>query len=229
MSAAAPNILWLDLLGVLAIISTLLCASIVLTINNNNKNEYFQNEVIQSLYSVILQIPMLSLTLFDPLISKIMGIENYVDYNIILKITNGVFLFLFSKMQLDVIKNDKFNIDLKFFSSLSFLLLISIFICSFFYGQISVFIQCCILSLLINIVSIVVRVHLRFDKIRPKFAIFTASMTFIYSGLTFVFFVEDIYFENYAVAIAAFIVFGSLPILWHSFRGKYLNARGTDF
>jgi hypothetical protein len=229
LSAAAPNILWLDMLGVFAITCTLLSASIALTMNTFNKNEDFKNEFTQSLYSVLLQIPMLSLTLFDPLISKIMGLENYLDYSIILKITNGVFLLLFSKMQLDVIKNDKFDIDLKFFSYLSFLLLIFIIINSFFYGIISVFIQCCILSFLINIVSIVVRVHLRFDKIRPKFAIFSVSTTFIYSVLTFGMFFGDIYFENYAAVIAAFIVVGSLPILWHSFGGKYLNARGTDF
>lgn len=229
LSATAPNILWLDLPQVLAITCALLCVTMVMSNNTSNKSELKSYKFTQSMYSIILQIPMLSLTLFDPMISRIMGLQEYVDYAISLKIANGIFLLLFSHLQLNVLQNDRPNVNLKITSGLSFLLLVLISINSLFYGFTSVFIQCCILSIIINLVSIIVRIHLRFEAINLKFALFTTSILFIYLGLTYGLYLKKINFENYAVVIAAFIVSGSLPLLWRAFRGPDVNTRVAGF
>ncbi|MCC5610833.1 hypothetical protein LC612_29830 [Nostoc sp. CHAB 5834] len=224
LSAAVPNILWLDLWVVVAIAVGLLGVTMKMAKDIATSNEQTSYDFGQSLYSIALQIPLLSLTLFDPMIAKIMGLQAYVDYAILLKIANGVFLLLFSHLQLNILQNDNNNINLRLISFLSFVLLILISIISMLHGTVSVFVQCCILSLIINLVSIIVRIHLRFENAKAVFALFTLSVVLLYSGTTYSLSVRNVRFENYAAVIAAFIVVASLPLLWRAARGIKSNV-----
>lgn len=224
LSATVPNILWLDLWVVMAIAVGLLGVTMKMAKDIASSNEQTSYKFGQSFYSIALQIPLLSLTLFDPMIAKIMGLQAYVDYAILLKIANGIFLLLFSHLQLNILQNDNNNVNLRLVSFSSFILLIAISINSMFDGIISVFIQCCILSLIINLVSIIVRIHLRFENAKLVFAFFTASIVSVYSGMTYGLSISNIRFENYAVVIAAFMVIASLPLLWRAARGIKTNV-----
>lgn len=228
LSAIAPNILWLDLPKVLGIASALICVTLVMSTNVANKNTEKSLKLKQSIYSIVLQMPMLSLTLFDPMISQIMGIQAYVDYAISLKITNGIFLLLFSHIQLEVLQNDRFDINLKTASYFVIFMTIAICINSLFIGTLSVFIQCIILSIIINILSVIVRYHLRFETIKSEIAVFVGIAELIYFIITYALYISNIKIENYAVAIALFIVFASFPLLFRSFRRPDINTRTTN-
>jgi hypothetical protein len=223
LSATVPNILWLDLWVVTAIAIALLGVTMKMAKDIATSNERTSYEFRQSFYSIALQIPLLSLTLFDPMIAKIMGLSAYVDYAILLKIANGIFLLLFSHLQLNILQNDTNSVNLRLVSFSSFILLIIMLINSMFHGLISVFIQCCILSLIINLVSIIVRIHIRFEDGKLAFAYFSASIVFLYSALTYGLSISNIRFENYAVVIAAFMVVASLPLLLRAARGIKTN------
>jgi hypothetical protein len=167
IALAAPQVLWVDGITTFAVAALLSGINLVLARAQPIQGEA-EDKLAQSIsgmfYSVLLQAPLLSVTLYDPFIAKIVGSKLYVDYAIYLKIFNGIFVFIFAKAQLDILTQQSYEFDSKKLRAYIFALLAICIIVAFFNNVIALIVQCIILALSVNLISIFVRSHLLFEN-----------------------------------------------------------------
>nr|WP_314898204.1 hypothetical protein [uncultured Flavobacterium sp.] len=221
ISFLSPQLLWINdffLVGILIMQ--------IIIYNNLSKEEIstdgrtlFNRDI---LISLCMQAPLLITSLFDPLLIDVIGNDIYQRYVMVLKITNGIALFAFAKIQLDVLYGEFNEVVLKkwiIYSNVFFILILGL---SFIHNQIALGMQILFYSILININSLVIRANLKNRKnnlaiiIKPLVSIIIYLLFFIlpFKGFRLEYYfipvislsylvliIPDFNFENYKVMI----------------------------
>lgn len=119
-----------------------------------------KSSLIGPLKTLLMQSPFIILPMFDVLLVKSISIDYYVKYSAISKFTNGIALFLFSRLQMGILDGLIPNIPKKIFLFAQ-VCVVLISIATLFIGDVmQIFIMCCVLSLQINLASMYARIYI---------------------------------------------------------------------
>jgi hypothetical protein len=226
IGVAAPQILWINEVGIYFI--SLLLSLINMTLAYGNTRAVakgVKNTVAQSLYSVFLQASLLSVTLFDPIIVKIIGSGAYIDYAVLLKIFNGIFVFAFSKVQMDIMTMKAYEIDRRRYQIYLTCLVTLIMIFAISSSYIAMAVQCALLALVINIISIFVRIHLLFEEGSVKYVGYSAAAFAAHILLVANFLAYGYTLYTYVPIMVMFLVLASWPALSSNGEQGFLRPR----
>lgn len=140
---------------------------------------------------------------FDPLLIEAIGKDTYKQYILILKITNGIALFCFAKIQLEILYGEIEQKNLKKWKFYIWLVLSLILCISFLKIKYGFFFQILFYSVLVNIISLVVRYNLKNNNnnllllIKPFI-----SILIYYSFLKLP--LDKIIFQNFFISVISF-------------------------
>jgi hypothetical protein len=213
-SIIAPQILWCNIFIIYIILALLSLLNICLASLNPVKFELAARSTLtQSLYSVFLQAPLLSIGLFDPAIVKIVGTTAYVDYAVFFRICSGAGVFLFSKIQLDIVTAEKYHFNQSLLRNIIAMICVLCFLLCFVNNIISLILQCMLLSLLINIISIFVRTHLLFGQFNLHHVLYCAFGFLFHISICAYLVLQGIQLYTYVPVIVVFLLLASWPAI----------------
>jgi hypothetical protein len=213
LSIVVPHILWLDWASMITLAATLVVISAIFSKYDSDTLASAELTPGASLYSIILQLPALSLTLFDPIVAKLLGQSAYVDYSLALKISNGIVLFLFAGAQLKVLIEEKNSFDQRSMSVWAGVFYLCIFLLSPVEGQIILFFQCVAVSVIINLTSLIIRIHLRFGDMNTYIYFHTIVVTMAYAVILNFMSDREANIPQYVPILATFIIASSFPLM----------------
>lgn len=198
-----PQLLWVNIPSLILILLFQLGFYNLLSIKKKNDGD-FQGLLSKDVFlSIFMQAPLMITSFFDPLLIEAIGKDTYKQYILILKITNGIALFCFAKIQLEILYGEIEQKNLKKWKFYIWLVLSLILCISFLKIKYGFFFQILFYSVLVNIISLVVRYNLKNNNnnllllIKPFI-----SILIYYSFLKLP--LDKIIFQNFFISVISF-------------------------
>lgn len=168
ISVLSPQLLWignLATLGLALVLLFLLAKCQGRRKTSGEPNSELNSEPLGGIsYSILLQSPLLMLSLFDPLLAAIVGSNFYVNFVLFQKFTNGIALLAFANIQMKIVLK-QYRISAFRAPAISLVVIAALSAATgLFSSHYALAVQCALLSLSINIASLVVRDHLQWGE-----------------------------------------------------------------
>lgn len=203
----------------LIIFSIVVFFTVYLILKNSDKNEIDVAAKISAIKSILIQSPFLIFPIFDELILQRVGVDNYKEYAITSKVMLGAGVFLFSHMQMSVLENKILPIKKIISIKLIMVAMVMFLGVSIIPINFVMQIQMMLLTLVLNIASLIVRSVLKSDGATSMDMIFVAILMSVYFYILY--FGVKLYYINNDYILSLFLVF-ILIILW--FRRRCINS-----
>jgi hypothetical protein len=167
ISVVSPQLLWIGEPYVLILAGLALLTFVVVSGRKIAEQEGLDADVPSAwavVYNILLHAPLLSLALFDPFLAGVVGSSFYVNFVLFQKITNGIGILAFSRLQMRIVLKQYRIRRIDHFAVIFVMIALASASAGVFAGQYALLVQCILLSLNINVASIVVRDHLQWGQ-----------------------------------------------------------------
>lgn len=232
ISFISPQILWMGLSPTI-ILSIIVFAIFVKLNQSSSGEEYYGKEAvlraIRSIsYNIILQLHLLSLSLFDPLLVAVVGSGFYVNFVLLQKITNGLGVLAFSRIQMKIVLKQYRIREFSKFLAMFILIIVASTIAAIWGGQFALPIQCVLLSLSINLASLIIRDHLQWGRRSHFLPAAVIGAVVIYGSVVFSCFYFGWILSDILTFMIVMITAPTLLVMINSYAVMRVGAPASD-
>lgn len=232
ISVASPQLLWIGEIPTAALAIMLFFAFLIWSYRRDDNETSTDDLKVSSLrpifYSILLQSPLLTLALFDPLLAVVVGPAFYVNFVLLQKITNGIALLAFSRTQLKIVlKQYRISNFYQFAGIFVFIALMSA-AGDVLWGPYALPVRCILLSLNINVASMVIRDHLQWGERSHYLLAISVGAVLAYGTIIYSYYYFGWMLNDVVTLMIVLITVPTLCVMIKSQLGLRASAVTTD-